>query len=86
MRHDTVITVLLILIGIMLALVLFGAGAIWRGRRQYGSRLTNIMRLRVPSVVLGSGLHVLWWCPVAKDGADLPAQARTEGWLNRRSD
>ena len=56
MRSDTVVSVLLILVGILLALMLFGAGAIWRGKRQNGSRLTNIMRSRVPVVVLGSGL------------------------------
>jgi len=32
MQRDTVINVLLIIAGIVLALALFGAGAAWRGR------------------------------------------------------
>ena len=32
MTRDTLITVLLVLAGIVLALVLFGAGAFWKGR------------------------------------------------------
>jgi hypothetical protein len=31
-HRDTLITILLILAGIVLALILFGAGAVWRGR------------------------------------------------------
>jgi hypothetical protein len=32
MRRDTLITVLLVIAGIVLAFILFGAGALWRGR------------------------------------------------------
>jgi len=38
MKRDLVITVLLVLAGIILAFVLFGAGAIWNGR---GSRKSS---------------------------------------------
>jgi FtsP/CotA-like multicopper oxidase with cupredoxin domain len=41
-------------------------------------RLINITRFRVPTVILRSDTEVLKWIPQAKDGADLPLEARTE--------
>lgn len=34
MKRDTVINILLIIMGILLALALFGAGAVWKSRMQ----------------------------------------------------
>jgi hypothetical protein len=34
MKRDTVINILLIIAGIVLAIVLFGAGAVWKGKVQ----------------------------------------------------
>jgi len=41
-RRDTLITILLIVAGIALALTLFGAGALWKGRTNPRSTVGSI--------------------------------------------
>ena len=75
MTRDTVITALLILIGIVLALILFSAGAIWRGKHANASPRIGITRLRDPIVILRSVWVSYGGFPGPKDGGDVFAQA-----------
>ena len=36
MKRDTLITILLVIAGLVLAIVLFGAGALWKGKGTLG--------------------------------------------------
>ena len=41
MTRDTLITILLVVAGVLLAIVLFGAGALWKGKTAHLSRVAT---------------------------------------------
>ena len=58
MRRDLMINVVLVIAGIVLAIVLFAAGAMWTGRIPAKAPRTSMHDVRVPTKI-GSSLSIV---------------------------